>query len=99
LAEVEIPEGSTLFFHLRGTPLTFTDRTMACKSKPAPVAGRIRTVEILVDRTSIEAFANDGEVSLTTCFLPQDNRLSVVSAGGPAHIRSLRVVEVKSIWK
>ena len=32
--------------------------------------GRVKTVEILVDRTSIEAFVNDGEVSFSACFLP-----------------------------
>jgi len=37
---------------------------MACKSDPAPVTGHVKTVEILVDRTSIETFFNEGEVSL-----------------------------------
>lgn len=79
--------------------MILTDRTVACKSRPAPVQGRIRTVEILVDRTSIEAFVNDGEVSLSACFLPTDDRLELECERGPARIRSLRLVELESIWK
>ncbi|MCY2952885.1 MAG: hypothetical protein NTU53_13055, partial [Planctomycetota bacterium] len=70
LADVEVPRGSTLTFRIRGTPVTVTDQSVACKSKPASVATSVRTVEILVDRTSIETFANDGETSVSACFLP-----------------------------
>ena len=98
LAEVEIPEGSSLIFRIRGTPVTLTDQAVACKSDPAPVTGHLRKVEILVDRTSIETFVNDGEVSLSACFLPADDRLELASDRGPARIRSLRVFEIKSMW-
>ncbi len=99
LAEVQVPRGSTLTFRIRGTPVTVTDQSVACKSKPAQVAGGVRTVEILVDRTSIETFANDGETSLSACFLPADDRLAVECAQGPVTIRTLRIFELDSIWK
>ena len=70
LAEVEIPDGSSLNFRIRGTPVTLTNQAVACKSDPAPVTGHVKTIEILVDRTSIETFVNEGEVSLSACFLP-----------------------------
>ncbi len=98
LADVEIPDGSSLIFRIWGTLLTLTNQSVACKSKPSPVAEPIRTVEILVDRTSIETFVNDGAVSLSTCFLPVDDRLELVSDRSPARIRSLRVFELQSIW-
>ena len=79
--------------------MTVTDQSVACNSKPAPVASGVRTVEILVDRTSIETFANDGEASLSACFLPSDDRLAVECTQGPATIRALRVFELESIWK
>ena len=70
LAEVEILDGSSLSFRIRGTPVTLTNQAVACKSDPAPVTGHVKTIEILVDRTSIETFVNEGEVSLSACFLP-----------------------------
>jgi levanase/fructan beta-fructosidase len=99
LAGVEVPRGSALTFHIRGTPLTVTDQSVACNSKPAPVPTGVRTVEILVDRTSIETFANDGETSVSACFLPADDRLVVECAQGPATVRSLQVFELESIWE
>jgi levanase/fructan beta-fructosidase len=98
LAEVEIPPGTTLTFHVRGAGVTLTEQSIACKSKPVPVEGRVRTVEILVDRTSIEAFANDGAVSLSACSLPTDDRLAVSADGGAARVRSLRVIQLKAAW-
>ena len=44
--------------------MTLTNQAVACKSDPAPVTGHVKTVEILVDRISIETFVNEGEVSL-----------------------------------
>jgi hypothetical protein len=56
-------------------------------------------VEILVDRTSIEAFVNRGEVSTSRCFLPGESGLSVNADGGQVAIHSLTVCPLKSAWK
>ena len=53
---------------------------------------------ILVDRTSVEAFANEGEVSLSVCFLLTDDRFAVIADGGAARVRSLRVIELGPGW-
>jgi fructan beta-fructosidase len=98
LADVEIPKGSPLVFRLRGTPVTITDQSVSCKSKPASVATGVQSVEVLVDWTSIETFANDGEVSLSACFLPDDDRLVVEADHGPVTLRNLRVFELRSTW-
>lgn len=98
-AQVEIPEGSTLTFQIQGATVTLTRRSAACHSQPVPTHGDVKTVEILVDRTSVEAFVNDGEVSLSACYLPTDERLSVKSSAGPATLRSLEVYPLNGIWK
>lgn len=98
LADVDVPRGTTMTFRVGGTPVVVTDQSVACKSKPAPVATGVRTIEILVDRTSIETFANDGEASVSACFLPADDRLTVECAQGPVTVRALRVLELESIW-
>ena len=99
LADVDMPTGSTLAFHIRGASVIVTDHSVACNSRPAPVTTGVKTIEILVDRASIETFANDGETSLSGCFIPSDDHLSLECSHGPVTIRSLRVFELASAWK
>lgn len=98
-AEFSIADGARLAFNLRGIPLVLGSGTIVLGSRKAAVAGPIRSVEILVDRTSIEAFVNEGEVSLTKFVLPSENGLSVKAEGGAATIHSLKVYPLASAWK
>jgi hypothetical protein len=98
LAEVEVPDHSSLTFRIRGTPVVVSGRAVVCRGAEAPVHGRVGKIEILADRTSIEAFANDGEASLSACFLPTEDRLELESERGPAKVRSLRVFELRTSW-
>jgi fructan beta-fructosidase len=96
--EVRIPEGSTVTLHLCGTDLNLTHSGMECGAR-ADVAGDLTYVEILVDRTSIEAFANHGEASLSRCMLPTHEGIALECHGGPATLQSLKVFDVHSAWK
>ncbi len=51
-----------------------------------------------MDRSSIEAFVNRGEVSTTRFVLPNENGLSVKAEGGPVTIQSLTVYPLNSAW-
>jgi sucrose-6-phosphate hydrolase SacC (GH32 family) len=95
---VSIPPGASLTVNLRGVPLVLTHRTMACLTDAQPVTDELSTVEILVDRTSIESFANQGEVSISRCFLPDNSGLTLTADGSPVQIHSLEVYELKSAW-
>ncbi len=97
-AEVEISEGAKLIFKIRGASVTLTQKTLESDNVPASVGGQIQTVEILVDRASIEVFVNDGEISSTRFFLPGENGLSVKAENGSARIKSLTVFPLKSAW-
>ena len=97
-AEVEISEGAKLIFKIRGASVVLTQQTLESGNPPVRVAGQIHTVKILVDRTSIEAFANDGEISSTRFFLPGENGLSVKAENGSARIKSLAIYPLKSAW-
>ena len=65
-----------------------------------PSRGHIQ-LRILVDKTSVEIYANNGEV-----FMPmgavskggQDKSLELFAEGGTAKIRSLAIRELKSVW-
>ncbi len=65
-----------------------------------PIGGIIQ-LEILIDRASIEIFANDGEVVLSSCFLPaeKDNDLTLWTQGGELYVKEIEVYELKSAWK
>jgi sucrose-6-phosphate hydrolase SacC (GH32 family) len=97
-AEVDIPDGATLAFNLRGVPVVLASKTVESGGRPAQVADRIKTIEILVDRASIEVFVNHGEVSSTRHVLPHENGLSVKADGGAVAIPSLTVYPLNSAW-
>jgi sucrose-6-phosphate hydrolase SacC (GH32 family) len=99
-ADVRIPEGSTLMFQLCGMQLNLTHSEMACSADAkVPVSGELTHVEILVDRTSVEAFANHGEASLSRCYLPTHEGIWLECKGGPATLQSLKVFDIHSAWK
>lgn len=103
-AEIELRDAAAVGFEIRGQEvrydsaaklLTFLDRS----GPLAPRDGRIQ-LQILVDRISIEAFGNAGELSMTSYFLPdQDNAdIGIFAEGGAARLVSLKVHELKSSW-
>ncbi|MDR3378727.1 MAG: GH32 C-terminal domain-containing protein, partial [Verrucomicrobiae bacterium] len=98
-AKVVIPAEAKLTFNLRGIPVVLTSKTIESGTRPASVAGQIDTVDLLIDRTSIEAFVNDGELSATRFVLPQENGLSVKAEGGPVTIQWLNVFPLNPAWK
>src|SRR6185503_15927658 len=75
-AEVTIAEGATLTLNVRGTKVMFTRNSITSGTKPVPLSTTLTNFEALVDRTSVEAFANNGEASMSKCFLPGENGLS-----------------------
>ena len=69
------------------------------KAKLEPVDGKIQ-LRILVDRVSIEIFANNGRVYMPMRALPTGaaQGLQIFTKGGTTKVNSLKVREVKSIW-
>jgi sucrose-6-phosphate hydrolase SacC (GH32 family) len=89
---------------IRGETLKYTpvDKKLTCLGKSAevePVAGKL-TLRVLVDRASIEVYANDGRVVMTSCFVPklEDHSLGIYVEGGPVAVPSLVVHELRSAW-
>lgn len=58
-------------------------------------------LELLVDRTSIETFGNDGRVAMASCFEPkaQGAQVQVFAKGGTATVVSMTVWPLKSAWE
>ena len=103
-ADIDLNKATQLVFTIRGTPVVY-DRAkseLCCQENVAtvrPVNGRLR-LRMLVDRTSIEIFANDGAVYMPMGVLLGDRprTLTVATKGGPAKIKQLNVYPLKSIW-
>ncbi len=77
-----------------------------CLGATGQIAKTVRPHEpvhlrVLVDRTSIEIFAQHGLVSMTSCYLPpsQPASFACYTIGGKANVRSLTVRELSSAWK
>ncbi len=96
--KIKISEGAKLVWNIRGERVVITSKTMASGTSPVPVMEEIRSIEMLVDRTSIETFVNDGELSSTRFVLPRENGISVRAEGGTASIESLAVYPLDSAW-
>ena len=64
----------------------------------APVDGKVK-LRILVDRTSIETYGNDGQIALSSCYLAPATAkpLEWMAVGRPKQV-SLKVYELKSAW-
>ena len=64
-----------------------------------PVNGKLQ-LEILVDRSSIEIFANDGEIVLSSCFNPDAgcDELVLWTQGGELFVDNLEIYQLNSAW-
>ena len=90
---------------VRGTPVTYNvaKKTLSCKGKNAPLNlkdGKIK-LELLIDRNSIEIFADDGRVYMPIGgILPEDNKsIKLFTKGGKTKVQALEVYELNSAWR
>jgi sucrose-6-phosphate hydrolase SacC (GH32 family) len=103
-AEFELGDATEFGFTLRGEPVTYSAKDKAVtglgRSGPLePVANRIK-LQVLLDRSSIEVFGNDGRLSMTSCFLPRvgNKALELSAKGGQVKVLSLKVYPLRSAW-
>jgi levanase/fructan beta-fructosidase len=106
VAEFDLTKSSCdeIVFNLRGNLVKYDvgqAQLDACGSRAGlqPSAGKLQ-LRLLVDRMSIEAFGNQGAVSITNVARAQDTQpaLSLSAHGGNVFITSLAVHTLNSIW-
>jgi fructan beta-fructosidase len=92
-------------FVIRGTRVAYDVGTVqiSCRGKKAvlkPVDGKIE-MELLVDRNSIEIFANGGRIYMPIGgILPEDDKsIKLFSEDGTTRLEKLDVWELNSIWR
>ena len=65
-----------------------------------PVNNKI-SFEILLDRSSIEIFANNGQTVISNCFTPDEGADDLVffTNGGELGVDKLDIYKMESVWK
>jgi sucrose-6-phosphate hydrolase SacC (GH32 family) len=107
-AEIELGTAKEVGFKVRGRTVAYTVKENARANSLSSAnliaqmglkGGRIK-MRILVDRTTVETFGNDGEVVIPTCFLPEDNNksLELFATNGTAKVMSLDIYPMRSTW-
>jgi fructan beta-fructosidase len=103
-ADLEIGSAQELGLVVRGIAVRYDvgKKELTADKSAAPLSpqeGRIR-LRILVDRTSLEIYANDGLVYMPIGVMPSADSKSVevYARGGAARIKLLEVHELNSAW-
>ena len=96
--EVTLPADGELAFDICGTRVSVTSGSIAVLDGEQPTITALTKLDILVDMTSVEVFANDGEASLTACVQPGHHELTLTASGADCTIERLEVAELDSIW-
>jgi sucrose-6-phosphate hydrolase SacC (GH32 family) len=92
-------------FDVRGIPVVYNaakqELTCGGKTVPMPPTDGVISIEILVDRASIEVFGNQGRIYMPFgVLLPEENTaMNLVVSGTTAILKSLDIWELKTIWK
>jgi fructan beta-fructosidase len=105
-ADVRPAGAEQVTFTVRGVPVVYDVKkgAVSCRGHAAPVKsqkdGTVH-LRILVDRGSVEVFANGGQVALSAGVLvPVENRsLRLSVRGGEAKVGALTVHVLKSAWQ
>jgi levanase/fructan beta-fructosidase len=102
-ADIALGAASRIRLMVRGEAITYDVQAdeLTCLGAVAPLhANGALRLRVLVDRTSLEVFAQDGAVPMTSCWLPpaQDTSLALGVEGGVAHLNRLEARELKSAW-
>ena len=101
-------KGTGFSLDLRGTTLVYdpVKQTLSCKDVTAKLADGVfevpgtRRLRVLVDRGSIEVFADGGRVAMSVAAVPDEKNRKVVLAptGGPLKLLSGTIHRMKSAW-
>jgi len=104
-AELKVGDVGQAGFVILDIPVVYDvqKQQLSCQNKTTPlkpVDGKIQ-LELLVDRTSIEIFGNDGRIYMPIGVILADNSksLEIFTKGGNTEVKSLEVCELNSVWK
>lgn len=104
LAKIEPKTASEIQLSLRGEPIVVRPQQgeiefMGQKARVARNTA-LWKLRVILDRSSVEVFVNDGEVSFTRMFFPNadQTKVGLSVASGEALLRELEAYKLRSIW-
>lgn len=101
-AEVDLPPDGVFGIRLHELDIVCAGGFIRCLGKEAPLmaAGPAVSLRILVDRTSVEIFANQGRACMSFCFLPAEKDTGIRCYAGQRDVtvRSLVAHRLRSSW-
>lgn len=101
-AKIDRGSATAVGLEIRGekVEISFAEKRVRALGREAPLPEGPASLRILVDRTSLEVFANGGLVVFAGCFLPPPEKHGIVAyaEGGKAHA-TIEVRELRSIWE
>ena len=105
-AEMDISRSKSVESHAaHGQPIRYSVSegvlSVGNASAPLKLADGKLHLQILLDRSSIEVFADHGQTSISRVVFPDghDKSLSLTCDGGNVHVKDLDVSPLESIWK
>ncbi len=103
--EFDTTSATELGLKLRGTSITYDVKkgVFTCKNVSAPLKfeGNVLRLRVLVDRGSIEVFADGGRTAISVAALPAEKsaELEVLGTGGDVKMKVLSVQRMKTAWE
>jgi len=104
--ELYVKDTDKVGFGIRDIEIVYDVKTQKLssgeESAPLKMKDGYIQLRILVDRTSVEIFANEGEIFMPLAAFPEKEvkkDLDLFVEGGTAKVISLAVREIKSIWQ
>ena len=103
-AVLSVGEAEELGLSIRGKEIIYKakEEVLVFGENDAPLKAEDGSIRLrcIVDRTSIEIFANGGRIYMPCTFRPEDDEKSIAAfaRGGEAEITSIELRELNSIW-
>ena len=99
--DLELADDSSVMVTILGKKLRLKRDRIVALSTTGELAEPLSHVRILADVTSIELFANQGEISMSYCVVPPDKpeNVTIKATGNPVSIQSAVLHEVGPVMK
>jgi levanase len=97
----DVRRGGVYVDRTQSGDVAFSSQFPSVEFAPLKLRSGMVTLRVLVDRSSVEVFANDGRVTITDQIFPDrsSQAVQVFSDGGRVRLQKITIWKLKSIWQ